>query len=435
MKKHILNLILCLALVLSLSVSAAAESLNTTNVKVGDGTVEIGMEEDNVLVSLDESGKTAQIAIPVPSDYDAGAAYYVEKDGFLVVAVNPAVKDGFMRFPVPGAGKYEIKQGTPPTLDELLSNPPQNGVVSSLPVDVLKENHTVAGELVLVANGSIKGEGGTRTLTVGENGTLTIWNLNGRVAVELGAGDTISFDTNGNAIITAAENKHGDTPVGYGSFILSGLDDEYTRKYFLLKAGEVPGETQDESVTVKADGTVAFDGEFAPVCYKENEEEPTHPFYGAVYLSQHASGHTLGTSGTLISECNGLYNHYTVIELVLEGAEAKSLVLATKVGMKDVVTASGIKVELGSTKLTLDSSYLNTLPAGLHTLKFHYDDGAAVELPLKIQQAATGTTTQTAAKADPTNPKTGDPMMGILLIMMGSAIGLTAVCAGKRKIR
>ena len=115
MKKHILNILLCLLLVLSLSAVAAAATLDTTNLTINGNTVVIGEEEDEVLAALHENGRTAKLAIPFA--YTAENLYVV-KDGAEVVTTTPEWNDSYdmLRFPVTGAGTYEIRTGVPETV-------------------------------------------------------------------------------------------------------------------------------------------------------------------------------------------------------------------------------------------------------------------------------------------------------------------------------
>ena len=109
MKKLFLNLSLCLLLVLSLCITAGAATLDTANLTVSGNKVIIGAEEDEVLTALHESGRTAKIAIPFTH---TGDDYYVVKDGTEIVTTSPEWIENqtFIRFPVHGAGTYEIKK-------------------------------------------------------------------------------------------------------------------------------------------------------------------------------------------------------------------------------------------------------------------------------------------------------------------------------------
>lgn len=392
MKKHILNLVLCLALVLALGVNASAATLNTANLRIEGSRVTVGSSENEALAALHSSGRTAKLAIPYAY---TNSNYYVEKDG-IVVTASAEKADGYIRFPVPGAGVYEIKEGTPATLDEQLSN--QTGTdntVVPLPNDGLNSSYpAVKDGTVIIANGPIKGVGGTQSLSA--EGSLVIKGLNGSTEIELSGGDRISFDTNGNATVTTAENKNKDgKTVGYGSFCLTGVNAQgtsYTKTYFLVKAD---GETEEETFVIKTDGTVEFKGVLDPVDGKKDVPDYRLGF------QNYDNSYQQGNTETIVAECNGLFDHFVTITLTLQNSgEAK--LLASRVDGNVVKHATGVNVEKGSTKLTLENSYLNTLPAGDHTLTFTYDDAGYKTGTLKVVKEAS------AAVVDPTNPKTGD---------------------------
>jgi len=379
MKKHILNLILCLTLVFTLCATARAATLDTTNIRIEEGMVTIGSQENAVLAALDQEGKTAKIAIPY--NY-ADGNYYVVKDGAEVVTSAAEKVDGFLRFPVPGAGEYVIKAGNPPTLDDQLSNQTgEDDLVIALPEDSLNSSYSeVKDGTVIAANGTIKGTGEPQSLTAG--GTLVIQNLNGSEEIELSAGDTITFDTDGKATVTVAENENADgKTVGYGSFCLSGVNaqgEPYTKTYFLVKAD---GEGPEESVTIKPDGTVEFNGVLDPV-----DGKAAHPVYRIDFEDEDDS-YQQGNSETLVAKCNGLFDHFVTITLTRQDS-GEAEVLVSRADGEVVKHVTGVHVEKGSTRLTLEDSYLSTLPVGEHTLTFTYDDGVSQNDTLQITERA-----------------------------------------------
>ena len=140
----------------------------------------------------------------------------------------------------------------------------------------------------------------------------------------------------------------------------------------------------------------------------------------------HDNSHKLGAKGTISARWNGLYDYYTSITLTQQGSSTAQK-LAEKVNGKDVLSVTGVKVSEGSTVLTLESSYLNGLPVGNHTLTFHYSDGGYAESTLRISKD------KEKRKADETNPKTGDPVLLAAAAMTLSASTLTLAYAKRKK--
>lgn len=62
----------------------------------------------------------------------------------------------------------------------------------------------------------------------------------------------------------------------------------------------------------------------------------------------------------------------------------------------------------GSTIITLKSTYLATLSAGKHTLKFLYNDGTSVETSVTVGQTETQSVAETVATTKTITPNTGD---------------------------
>ena len=95
----------------------------------------------------------------------------------------------------------------------------------------------------------------------------------------------------------------------------------------------------------------------------------------------------------------------------------------------------------GSLKLTLKSSYLETLEAGEHILSIVFDDGTIESkfvingkaADAEVVPAETGNGDSASGAAD--SPKTGDdtPVSAIMLVLLISAAGLTYILGLKRK--
>lgn len=385
MKNKLFHILLCLLLVLSLVPAAAAATLDTADLQISGNTVIIGSGNAAVLEELDNNGKTAKIAVPYTQ-----AEVFVVKDGTDVVPHNWD-KIGFIQFEVPGAGTYVITTGTFGTLDEQLEAENENVLLPS-GSNSLTEDHSVQDGTVISANDKkIQGTGTGKTLTA--EGSLQIRKINDVENIQLDTGDKITFDAEGNAKIL----PRLDGTVGYGSckVTLRIGGKEVTQTYFLVK---------DETLTISRNGKVSGNHVFAP-----GGEKNTIPPYKAQFEA-HENTHVVGKSGSLTAHCNGLFDYYTKITLTGPGSGAVRK-LAEKTEGKDV-TASGVEVSKGSTVLKLKSSYLNDLSEGTYTLTFHYADGGKAAESLKI--------TKQAGEADPTNPKTGDPIAAVLFAMCSS---------------
>lgn len=406
MKRTFWNTLLSLLLVMSLAPAARAAALDTTKLTITQETdktvVTVAAESEEVLVALHTEGKTAKLTIPTV--FTGNPTVYVLKDNTTVVEHSWIDENSNqIQFAVPGAGTYEIRQGTLPSLEQQLEDKESDIVLAAN--DTLADNYTVADATTIYANGNkIVGADGSKSLTA--EGNLTLKDLNGDVDVFLDAGDGVTFGTDGKVTITAAISEK----VGYGSVKVTAPENGegntvkmVTHTYFLL-----PGQT----MVIMPDGTFAGGEVFAV-----EAADAVRPTYRVNYET-HDNSHHLNTSGKIMAKCNGLYDHYTTITLTLQGTTGEKT-LAAKIDGKDIVYASGIRVSEGSTILTLDDSYLNTLPVGEHTLTFSYDDGGKATGILKI--------TQTVYTADTTNPKTGDPVLLAAAVMQISAMMLVLV--------
>lgn len=121
--------------------------------------------------------------------------------------------------------------------------------------------------------------------------------------------------------------------------------------------------------------------------------------------------YTLKSGKTLVFRCEGLFDDFTDLE-----------VDGTVVDKENYATATG------STIVTLKSTYLDTLPAGTHQLKFIYKNGASKLVSFAVASPAT-------SPVDP-SPKTGDSTNTTLWLVMTvlSATGLAVtVISGKKK--
>lgn len=397
--KKLISIVLSLLLVFSLATAAMAATLDTTDVKIEGNTVVIGSGNDAVLKELDSQGKTAKIAVP----YDQ-AEVHVIKDGSEVVSHNWD-KEGFIQFAVPGAGTYVINEGALEDLNQQLADGVKEIVLLTFS-NVLTSDYVVSDGTVIHGNGNrIQGTGTGKTLK--PEGTLRILDLNGMDEIRLEEGDRITFDDHGNAIIKPAV----DEDVGYGFVRLTMQIDgkSVTKTYFLAEG---------EQLTVNRQGAISGNDTFAP-----GDEDDILPGY-RITFDDHDNSHVKGESGKIVARCNGLFDYYTKVTIT-EADSEEAVKIAKKADGEDI-TVSGVKISEGSTVLTLESKYLNALDAGTYLLTFHYADGASAEAPLQIIKKA-GT-------ADPTNPKTGDPVAAAFAAMAASAGMLAAVwTADKRR--
>lgn len=391
MKNKLFPILLCLLLVLSLVPSAMAATLDTADLTIDGDTITIGSGNDEVLAELHKQSRTAKIAVPY-----ARADVYVVKDGTEVV-LHDWDKTGFIQFEVPGAGTYVIMTGALGTMEDQFQSDGDT-VILSADSNVLTKDHALADGTVIHANNkTIQSTGTAKALSA--EGSLIIEDINGVEEILLDTGDKITFDEEGKAAVVPSLDKH----VGYGSFQITRKINgkEETQTYFLV---------EDEVLTISKDGRISGNTTFAP-----GIEGATTPLYDLQY-EDHDNSHKLGKSGSLVAHCNGLFDYYTKVTIKASGSSTAKT-LAEKVDGKDV-TVSGVKISSGSTVLALESSYLNTLSAGKYILTFHYVDGGMAEDVLHIAEKA--------GVADPTNPKTGDPVGVLMMVMCGSGTLLAA---------
>lgn len=397
--RKLINVVLSLLLVFSLAASAAAATLDTTDLSVDGNTVVIGSGNDAVLKELDSQGKTAKIAVPY-----ARAEVHVVKDGSQLVPHNWD-KEGFIQFEVPGAGTYVIAGGSQETLEQQLAAGRKDIVLLTFS-NVLTNDHNLEEDAVIHGNGNrIQGTGTGKTLTA--EGNARLLDINGMKEIRLAAGDRITFDDHGNAAVKPVI----DETVGYGlvriTMVIDGKD--VTKTYFLTKG---------EQLAITQKGGISGNEDFAP-----GDEDDELPGY-RITFDDHDNSHVIGESGKLVARCNGLFDYYSKVT-VTEPDGGETTKLAKKDDGEDI-TVSGVKISEGSTVLTLESRYLNTLDAGTYTLTFHYADGGSAQAPVQI--------TKKAGTADPSNPKTGDPAVLAFAVMAASAAVLTAVCSvGKKR--
>ena len=96
-----------------------------------------------------------------------------------------------------------------------------------------------------------------------------------------------------------------------------------------------------------------------------------------------------------------------------------------------LVDAKNYKVESGSTIITLNKEYVDTLSIGEHTIKVEFSDGgsATTKFEVKAKQVNTEKT------EDITNPQTGDNIVTYIILSIISALGIaaTVVINNKKK--
>ncbi|MCH4153689.1 MAG: chitobiase/beta-hexosaminidase C-terminal domain-containing protein, partial [Mageeibacillus sp.] len=168
---------------------------------------------------------------------------------------------------------------------------------------------------------------------------------------------------------------------------------------------------------------------------KPSDQNPPTPTYT---ITAGAGGtHELSTDGTLTITCAG------------------SLDKLTGIYVDDkLVNASNYTLKSGSTILTFNATYLNTLSVGTHKVKFQYSDGS-VETTFVINEASTQDTTNSSKKdttQDTTQnttqetttpsetveaPKTGDstPIVWWFIIAIISGAGVVYFGRKKKTVR
>ena len=96
-----------------------------------------------------------------------------------------------------------------------------------------------------------------------------------------------------------------------------------------------------------------------------------------------------------------------------------------------LVDAKNYKAESGSTVITLNKEYVDTLSAGEHTIKVEFSDSgsATTKFEVKVKQANTEKT------EDITNPQTGDNIGTYIILSIISVLGIgaTVVISNKKK--
>ena len=169
--------------------------------------------------------------------------------------------------------------------------------------------------------------------------------------------------------------------------------------------------------------------------YKNKASEPNPPAPTPTYTITAGAGGTseLGTSGTITITCDGALDKLTGIYVD-----------------DKLVDAANYTLQSGSTILTFNASYLNTLSVGTHKVKFQYSDGSA-ETTFVIKEASAGdTTTQDTTTQDTTTqdttmqnttapskkddvPKTGDNTPIALLFIVAVISGAGVLYFGRKK--
>ena len=87
-----------------------------------------------------------------------------------------------------------------------------------------------------------------------------------------------------------------------------------------------------------------------------------------------------------------------------------------------LIDAKNYKAESGSTVITLNKEYVDTLSIGEHTIKVEFSDGgfATTKFEVKAKQVNTEKT------EDITNPQTGDNIVTYIILSIISVLGITA---------
>ena len=128
--------------------------------------------------------------------------------------------------------------------------------------------------------------------------------------------------------------------------------------------------------------------------------------------------HELSIDGTLTITCDG------------------ALYKLTGIYVDDkLVDAANYTLKSGSTILTFNAAYLNTLSVGTHKVRFQYNDESAETTFIMKQASTENTTTQdttTPSKKDDV-PKTGDSTPIALLFIVAIISGAGVVYFGKKK--
>lgn len=266
--------------------------------------------------------------------------------------------------------------------------------------EVVNENHTLSGNqetIIEFAGYKITGSG---SLTAGSKPLFLKDTGNKLVTVELGAGDKAAFDANGTILVTAAENKNGNTNYGYGEVDLTlKVDNKSVSSVYFLGT--------DATLKIGANGSISTTGQVITQLTADANGKPTYLIHTVSDGTDLTNNFVMKSSTKLIFTSNGFYEGFSKVTI----------------NDKDLSSSNYTK-EKGSTVITLKNTYLKTLSKGKYELTIHYKDGKTADANFYVVEAAKATTT----------PKTGDPIMSAVFGMNASAAALGALLfLGKKK--
>lgn len=266
--------------------------------------------------------------------------------------------------------------------------------------EVINENHTLSGNqetIIEFAGYKITGSGSLTTVSK----SLFLKDAGNKlVTVELGAGDKAAFNTNGTILVTAAENKNGNTSYGYGEVDLTlKVDNKSVSSVYFLGT--------DATLKIGTNGSISTTGQVITQLTADANGKPTYLIHTVSDGTDLTNNFVMKSSDKLVFTSNGFYEGFSKVT----------------VNGKDLSTSNYTK-EKGSTIITLKNTYLKTLTKGKYELKIHYKDGKTAAANFYVVEAAKATTT----------PKTGDPIMSAVFGMNASAAALGALLfLGKKK--
>lgn len=260
-------------------------------------------------------------------------------------------------------------------------------------VNAATENVMLTDDVILEASKSInkningnsnliKGKIGNETLTAA--GTLAITNLGtNKVGATLGAGDSITFDGNGNMKIEPAY----DSNAGYGAVEVTYMKNgKLATETFALK--------KDAYLSMTKDGILTVVG--------GDDHATTLPYTLKPHMNEYTFVQYSSTTLTYVS--NMFFD--TFDEAYLDGMKL--------VPSKDFIAAPG------STYITLTNAKLRTLRLGDHSLYIVGKDGIRSEIAVVRVIAS-------PYVADTTNPKTGDSIFLALSVMLFTGCALAVI--------
>ncbi len=265
--------------------------------------------------------------------------------------------------------------------------------------------------------------GATATFTVTPNTGLTAGTYNETITVtttqSTSAEVSVKFKVNG--VFSVGISPETPTIINGDSVTLTvnpaGGRGSYTYKWYAGNDTAVLG--TDKTYTVSPDTTTTY-----KVVVNDNIEDKEVSATVTVNPKTYAVNVNDGMGdGSLTMTCSGELDKLTGI--YVDGIQ---------------IDSSNYTLKSGSTILTLNKTYLNTISAGTHTLRFQYSDGYA-DTTFVVKAADSTDTTDSTDETTSANkdevPKTGDntPAVWLFVVVIISGAGILYFGRNKKAVR